>query len=426
MRWNNAYREKLTSADAALRDVPPDANVYVAGNAATPRELARALVRRSADAPGINVGHVLLVGDNPFAEAHDEGRIHQFSWFVGSADRRAVQEGRADYIPSHLSDIPALLRAVRPRLDVALLMVSPPDKHGFLSVGVEVLASFAAAEAAQRVVVQVNEDMPRVLGNTFLHVDEVDAIVEHTEPLPELQPPTISDVEHRIAEHVAGLIPERATLQLGIGGIPDAVIAQLEGREDLGVHSEMISDGVMHAFERGTIPGLHKTRHRRKIVTTFALGTKALYGWLHENPAVEAHPCDHTNDILVASSNERLVAINSAISVDLTGQINSDSIGGRIYSGVGGQLDFIRAAARSKDGVPIIALPSTARGGQVSRIVRTLEDGAGVVTPRADAHYVVTEFGVAHVWGRSLKQRAEALATVAHPDFRADLVASLG
>ncbi len=422
MRWQEHYRGRLMSADKAVEVIEPGAMVFMGGNAATPQALAVALARRATDCPGVTVGHVLLLGEDPFAEEKAQGLIRHLSWFVGPGDRRAVAEGTADYVPCHLSDIPRLLRAGRPRIDVAMLMTAPPDKHGFLSLGVEVLASLAAAEVANRVIVQINPRMPRVLGNSFLHVNDVSAFVEHEAPLPELASVPPSEVECAIARHVATLVPHGATLQLGIGGIPDAVIQQLEGRTDLGVHSEMISDGLMTAVESGVVTGRYKTRHRRKVVTTFALGTRELYEWLDGNAVVEAHPCDHTNDLFVAAQNERLVAVNSAISVDITGQINSDSIGGRIYSGVGGQLDFIRAAARSKGGVPIIALPATARGGTVSRIVSTLAHGAGVVTPRADVHYVVTEHGIADLWGRSLRERAEQLAAIAAPQFREELI----
>ena len=260
-----------------------------------------------------------------------------------------------------------------------------------------------------------------MLGNAYLHISQVHRIVEAEEELPVLPPPVIGPVEQAIAGHIVPLIPRGATLQLGIGAIPDAVIGQLRGRNDLGVHSEMISDGVMRAVEDGVVTGRFKTKHRRKVVTTFALGTRELYDWLHENPVVEAHPCDHTNDLVVASQNDRLIALNSAISVDLTGQVNADSIGSRVYSGVGGQVDFVRAALRSKGGRPIIALPSTARNGAVSRIVPILKSGAGVVTSRADVHTVVTEFGVAELWGRSLPERAEALIQIAHPKFRDEL-----
>jgi acyl-CoA hydrolase len=399
-RWKNAYREKLTTPERAVADLAPGDVVYMGGNA-----------------------HVLLLGDDPFADAKGRGLIKHLSWFVGPGDRAAVNAGSAAYVPCHLSEIPRLIRDGCPDLDAALLMVSPPDRHGFFSLGVEVMASLAAADAADRVIVQVNPQMPRVLGNAFLHISQVDRIVEAEEPLPELAPPPIGEVERGIAAAIAPLIPPMATLQLGIGAIADAVISQLDGRNDLGVHSEMISDGVMRAVEAGIVTGRFKTRHKRKVVTTFALGTRDLYDWLHENPVVEAHPCDHTNDLVVASKNERLIAINSAISVDLTGQVNSDSIGSRIYSGVGGQVDFIRAAARSRHGRPIIALPSTAKKGTVSRIVPILEAGAGVVTSRADVHTVVTEYGVAELWGQSLPERAQRLIAIAHPDFRDELSA---
>jgi acyl-CoA hydrolase len=395
------------------------------GNAATPRVLAEALSARAESVPGLCVGHVLLLGEDPFGPAKSSGLIRHRSWFVGPADRDAVNGGRAEYVPCHLSEIPRLLRERRPDLDAVLLMTSPPDNHGFLSLGVEVMASLAAAEVARTVIVQINPRMPRVFGNSFLHVTDVDAFVEAEAPLPQLLPPAPTEVERAIASHIVPLIPDGATLQLGIGGIPDAVMKQLRGRNDLGVHSEMISDGVMDAVEAGVVTGRFKTRHKRKVVTTFALGSERLYQWLHENPVIEAHPCDHTNDPYVAAKNKRLVAINSAISVDLTGQVNSDSIGSRIYSGVGGQVDFMRAAARSEGGLPIIALPSTAKKGTVSRIVAQLAGGAGVVTSRADVHTVVTEWGAAHLYGLGLPARAQALISIAHPDFRDELQSAL-
>jgi 4-hydroxybutyrate CoA-transferase len=425
MSWQDRYRAKLCAPGAAVADLRPGDNVYMGGNAATPRVLADALAHRAAEVEGLTVGHVLLLGDDPFAGARALGLIRHRSWFVGPGDREAIARGTADYVPCHLSEIPRLLRVGRP-LDAALLMVSPPDRHGYMSLGVEVLASLAAAEVARRVIVQVNPKMPRVFGNSFIHVDDVARIVEAEADLPELPSAPAGPIERAIAEHLAPLIPDGATLQLGIGAIPDALIAQLSGRTDLGVHSEMISDGVMRAYEAGVVTGAQKTRHRRKIVTTFALGTRALYDWLHENPAVEAHPCDHTNDLLVASSNRRLISVNSAISIDLTGQVNSDSIGGRIYSGVGGQMDFVRAASRSEGGRSILAFPSTAGDGRVSRIVPTLARGAGVVTSRADVHTVATEYGVAELYGRSLRERARALIAIAHPRFRDELIRDAG
>lgn len=427
MPWRDAYRSKLTTPERALAGLRPGDTIYMGGNAATPRVLADALAARAEELAGLRVGHVLLLGEDPFASAKARGLIRHLSWFVGPADRAAVQEGRAEYIPCHLSEIPRLLREGRPApLEAALLMTAPPDAHGCLSLGVEVMASLAAAEAAKRVVIQVNPRMPRVYGNSFLHVSQVDAIVESESELPELLPAPPTEVEQQIAAHLVKLIPDRATLQLGIGGIPNAVIGLLEGRTDLGIHSEMISDGVMRAVESGVVTGRFKNRHQRKVVTTFALGSREFYDWLHENALVEAHPCDHTNDPYLASRNDRLVAINSAISVDLTGQVNSDSIGGRIYSGVGGQVDFIRAASSSAGGRPVIALPATAKGGTQSRIVACLAPGAGVVTSRADVHTVVTEYGVAELYGKGLPQRAEALVAIAAPAFRDELAAAAG
>jgi 4-hydroxybutyrate CoA-transferase len=420
--WRDDYKSKLRSPTAALQIVKSGDHVYMGGNAATPAVLAHALAARAPEISGVEVAHVLLLGKDPFAEVRDH--VRHRALFVGPADRDAVNAGRADYVPCHLSEIPDLLRDGTFPVDVALLMVSPPDEHGFLSLGVEVLASLAAAHAAPIVIVQVNKHMPRVLGNTFLHVSEVSLIVEADEPLAELEAEAPTHIEAEIARHLVPLIPDRATLQLGIGGIPNAVMSLLRDRDDIGIHSEMVSDGVMEGVRRGVITGRYKTLYPRKVIGTFMLGSRELYDWVHDNPQVEGHPCDTTNDIFVAAKNDRLVAINSAISVDLSGQVNSDSIGSRIYSGVGGQVDFIRAAWRSVGGQPIIALPSTARGGSVSRIVPYLSQGAGVVTSRADVYWVVTEWGAARLHGRTLRERAEALAEISHPQFRDELRAA--
>jgi 4-hydroxybutyrate CoA-transferase len=419
--WANAYRAKRTSLERAVATVGKGETVYLGGNAATPRALASALARRGEAIADSQIAHVLLLGDDPFATAVAQGHVRHLSWFVGPADRDAIAAGRGDYVPCHLSEIPDLIRTRRPAIDTALLMTAPPDRHGLLSLGVEVMASQAASDCARRVIVQINERMPRVLGNSFVHIDDVDLIVEADEELDEIEFATPTNVETRIAERIVEILPEGATLQLGIGGVPQAVIGLLEGHADLGIHSEMISDGVMEAYEAGVLSGRRKTRHRGKIVTTFALGTRPFYDWLHENNAVEAHPCDHTNDPYQAAKNQRLVAINSAISVDLTGQVNADSIGSRIYSGVGGQVDFIRAARLSRDGRSIIAMPSTARDGTVSRLVPRLAEGAGVVTSRADVDTVITEHGVAELHGKSISERIEALIGIADPRFRDEL-----
>ena len=421
LRWQQVYRQKLCSPADAAGLVEPGNTVYLSGNAATPRALTEALAGRAADLADVRAAHVLLLGDDPFGQGAARDAISHLSFFAGPGDRKAILESRAQYLPCHLSDIPTLLRRGRPRVDVAMLSVAPPDAHGAMSLGCEVLASLAAAESARKVVVQVNPAMPRVHGDCFLYVDDVDAIVEHEEPLPELLAAPPSDAELAIAEHIVALVPDGATLQLGIGGIPNAVVALLEGRRDLGIHSEMISDGVMNAYEAGILTGRRKTMHKGKIVTTFALGSRAFYDWIHENAVVEAHPCDHTNDPTIAARNERLFSINSAISIDLTGQVNADSIGHRIYSGVGGQLDFVRAARLSRDGRSIIAMPSTAAGGRISRIVPRLAEGAGVVTTRADVDTVVTEHGVAELSGRTLIERVESLIEIAAPAFRDEL-----
>ncbi len=421
MTWLDDYKGKLTTAEDAVRLVQSGHRVYYGGNAAIPIPLVTALAARRDELRDVQLNHVLLLGRDPFGNSDMEGHFRHNSLFVGPADRPSVNEGRADYVPVFLYQIPRLFRDRIIPLDVAIIQVSPPDEHGFMSLGAETLATKAAADCARIVIAQVNERMPRVLGDSFVHVSQVSRLVEHTMDLPELQPKPAEDVEKQIAAHIAGLIEDGATLQLGIGGIPDAVLKKLEGKRDLGIHTEMVSDGVMEAIEKGIITGRQKTIHRAKVVLTFALGTKRLYEYLNNNPLFEAHPSDYTNDPFVVAQHDNMVAINSAIEIDLTGQVCSDSIGPYIFSGFGGQVDFIRGAAQSKGGKPIIALSSTAKNGTLSRIVPFLKQGAGVVTSRGDVHYVVTEFGVAHLFGRNLRERAEALIRIAHPDFRGEL-----
>jgi acyl-CoA hydrolase len=421
MTWHSDYRAKLRSAAEAVSVISSGDRVYYGGNAAIPQALVRALAARRDELTGVQLNHVLLLGDDPLSAPGTEGHFRHNSLFVGPADRKAVNEGRADYVPIFLHQIPRLFDEGIVPLDVAMVQVSPPDEHGFMSLGVEVLASKAACQTARAVIAQVNERMPRVLGDSFLHVSRVDAIVEATEPLPTLTPAEATDVERAIGRHVVGLIEPGATVQMGIGGIPDSVYENLEGALDLGIHTEMISDGAMRAIERGVVTGNRKTLHPGKAVITFALGSEELYEYVDNNPFLEAHPVSYVNDPFVASQNDHLVAINSAIEVDLTGQVCSDSIGSYIYSGFGGQVDFIRGAARSRGGRPVIALPATARRGESSRIVPCLKEGAGVVTSRADVHYVVTEHGVANLFGKNLRERAEALIAIAEPRFQAEL-----
>ncbi len=421
MQWLDDYRRKLRTADEAVRLIKSGDRVYYGGNAAIPQGLVHALAARHQELHDVQLVHVLLLGDDPLSRPEMEGHFRHNSLFVGPADREAVNDGRADYVPVFLYQIPRLFNEKLIPLDVTMLMVSPPDEHGFMSFGVETMNARAAAGCAKLVIVQVNDKMPRILGDSFIHVSRVHAIVEHHEPLPELKPHEISDVERRIGEHIRPLITDGATIQMGIGGIPDAVFATMDGLKDLGIHTEMMSDGAMRAIERGIVTGARKSLHPGKAVITFALGTAELYDFLNNNPMVEAHPVDHVNDPWVISMNDNLIAINSAIEIDLTGQVCADSIGTRIYSGFGGQVDFIRGAARSKGGKPIIALPSTTAK-NVSRIVGKLKPGAGVVTSRADVHYIITEYGVAYLFGKNLRERAEALIGIADPAHRDELI----
>jgi 4-hydroxybutyrate CoA-transferase len=415
------YRRKVCSPEQAVASIASRQRVYYGGNAAIPRILIDALAARAPELEGVQLNHVLLLGDDPLSRPEMASHFRHNSLFVGPADRQAVNDGRADYVPIFLHQIPRLFTEGIVPLDIAMVQVSPPDDHGFMSLGVEVLASKAACRTARAIVVQVNPAMPRLLGDCFLHVDDVTAIVEAEAELPTLEPRPITAVERAIAAALVELIEPGATLQTGIGGIPDAVLESLDGNLDLGLHTEMLSDGAMRAIERGVITGERKSLHPGKVVITFALGSRRLYDFLDNNPLIEAHPVEHVNDPRVISQNDKLVAINSALEVDLTGQVCSDSIGPRIYSGFGGQVDFIRGAARSKGGKPIIALPATAKNGTVSRIVPCLAAGAGVVTSRADVHYVATEYGVVNLFGRNLRQRAELLIGIAAPQFRAEL-----
>lgn len=422
MSWVDDYKKKLCSAEEAVSVVKSGDRVYISGNAATPYVLMKALAQRKDELTNVELVHVLLMGEDPLSKPEMEGHFRHNSLFVGPADRKAINEGRADYVPIFLHQIPNLFYSGQMPVDVAMLHLSPPDEHGFMSYGVEVLASKAAAEKAKIVIAQVNDQMPRVLGDSFIHVSRVHKIVEVSEPLPELERAPMTEVELKIGQYIAELIDDGCTLQLGIGGIPDAVLASLKNRRELGIHTEMVSDGVMEAIEAGIITGSRKTLHPYKVIMTFVLGSKRLYDFVDNNPIFEAHPTDYTNHPFIVAQNENMVAINSAIEVDITGQVCSDSIGTYIYSGFGGQVDFIRGAAHSKGGKPIIALPSTAKDGEISRIVPYLKQGAGVVTTRADVRYVVTEYGVAYLYGKNLQERTKALINIAHPKFRADLI----
>lgn len=426
MRWSESYRSKITTADEALRAVHPGHRVWVHSGCANPEVLTDAMVARASELHDVEVSHLLTFGRANYMCPDFEGVFRHRALFTGPNAREAVNSGRADYVPVFLSEIPQLIKTGILPIDVALIHVSPPDEHGFCSLGVGIECTKAAAESAKAVVALVNTRMPRALGDAFIHVSKLTHVVETDAPIIELpgNPGGPGDVAKAIGCHVALLIRDGDTLQMGIGEIPDAVLLYLKDKRHLGIHTEMFSDGVVELFESGVITGEKKTLHPGKIVSSFVLGTRKTFDFLDNNPFVEFHPSDYVNDPFVIARHDNIVAINSAISVDLTGQVNSDSIGGSIYSGFGGQVDFVRGAARARGGRPIMALPATARGGTVSRIVPVLAEGAGVVTTRADVRYVVTEYGVAEMFGRSLRERAKALIAIAHPQFRDELAAA--
>lgn len=415
------YRKKLTSADQAVSAIRSGDRVYVHPGCAAPAVLTEALLKRAPSLHDVEILHLLTFGKADYTLPQYDGHFRHNALFMGANVRDAVVAGRADYTPIMLGEIEKLFCSGEMPIDTVLMQLSSPDEYGYMSLGVGVDCTLNAARCARHVIAEVNRRMPRVHGDSFLHVSKVEAIVETDRPLLQLKPEPFTELQARIGEHVASLIPDGATLQVGIGGIPDAVLACLGDKRDLGIHSEMCSDGVIALIEAGVINGERKSIHRGKVVVGFVLGTDKLFRFIHENPIFELHPTQYTNDPFVIAQNERMIAINSAIQVDLTGQVCSDSIGTRPYSGIGGQLDFIRGAARSKGGKPIIALPATAKDGTISRIVPMLDSGAGVVTTRADVHYVVTEYGVAYLHGKTLRQRAEALIGIAHPKFRDEL-----
>ena len=421
MNWIELYRQKLTSAARAVETIRSGDRVYVHPGCAAPAVLTEALLERAAALHDVEILHLLTFGHADYTLPQYDGHFRHNGLFLGANVREAVAAGRADYTPILLGEIEQLFCSGELPLDVVLMQLSPPDEHGYMSLGVGVDCTLNAARCSRHVIAEVNRRMPRTFGDSFLHVSKVSAIVETDRPLLELRPEPFTDLQCRIGEHVASLIPDGATLQVGIGGIPEAVLACLGDKRDLGIHSEMCSDGVIPLIESGVINGDRKTLHRGKIVVGFVLGTEKLFRFVHENPIFELHPTQYTNDPFVIAQNDRMVAINSAIQVDVTGQVCADSIGTRPYSGFGGQLDFIRGAGRSRGGKPIITLPSTAKGGSVSRIVPMLDPGAGVVTTRAVVLYVVTEYGVAYLHGKTLRQRAEALIAIAHPKFRDEL-----
>lgn len=422
MNWDALYRNKLCSAAEAVRVVESRQRIFATGNAAYPQALINALTERAGEVTDVEIIHLLSFGEAPYADPALARHFRHNAMFIGANVRKAVQQGLADFTPIFLSEISRLFTTGQMALDAALIQVSPPDEHGFCSYGCEVAVTKAAAENARVVIAEVNRQMPRTLGDSFIHLSRLHRLVEVDRPLPQVRQGSFDDLQARVGQNVAELVPHGATLQLGIGAIPDAVLAALITHRDLGVHTEMFSDGIVDLVEQGVITGTAKTLHRGKIVAGFCFGTQKLYDFIADNPIIEMHPTEYVNDPFVVAQNERMIAINSALQVDLTGQVCADSLGTRFYSGVGGQVDFMRGASRSRGGKPIIALPSTAKGGAISRIAATLEPGAGVTTTRNDIHYVVTEYGVAYLHGKTIRERVQALVGIAAPQFREELL----
>lgn len=408
---------KWVSADEALKVIKSGNRVFLHGTAATPSVLIDALIRRSSELKQVDIVALHTEGEAPYVDEKYEGIFFHTALFAGPNVRKAIANGRADYLPVFLSEVPKLFRKNVLPLDVALIQVSSPDSHGFCTLGVSVDVAKAAVESAKVVIAEVNPKMPRTHGDGFLNVNDIDYLVEVDHPIPEHAPPIPTEIEEKIGKHCASLIEEGSCLQMGIGGIPNAVLHALDQHKDLGIHTEMFSDGVMRLVEKGVITGKNKKIHPGKIVSGFVMGTKKVYDFIHDNPQVVLLDIAYVNDTAVIRRNSKVVALNSAIEVDLTGQICADSIGTMHFSGVGGQMDFVRGASLSEGGKPIIALPSTTAKG-VSRIAATLKPGAGVVTTRAHVQYVVTEYGIANLYGKTQSQRAKALIDIAHPDHR--------
>ena len=420
--WSEYYRSLICTPDEAVRVVRSGDRVYIHPGCANPEPLVDALSARAPSLRDVEVLHLLTIGRAAHTAPEMAGHFRHNAMFIGANARKAVNDGRADYMPIFLGEIARLFSDGSLPIDVALIQVSPPDAHGFCSLGVGVDHTLDAARHARHVIAEVNDQMPRVHGDAFLHVRQLHAVVETSRPLIELPIEGGNDeVTKGIARNVSELIDDGDCLQMGIGGIPDAVLTMLSDRRALGVHTEMFADGVVDLIEAGVITGERKTLHRGKVIAGFLLGTKRLFDFVHDNPVVELHPTSYTNDPFIIAQNDNMVAINSAIEIDTTGQVCADSIGTQFFSGFGGQTDYIRGASRSRGGKPIIALPSTAKGGEVSRIVPLLATGAGVVTTRADVLWVVTEYGAAYLFGKTVRQRARALIDIAHPKFREEL-----
>ena len=421
MNWQDLYKSKLTSADEAVKQIQPGNRVVIAHACGESPTLSEALVKRGPSLQNVEIVHMVAMGKAKYCYEEMKGHFVHNSLFAGGTTREAINSGRADFTPCFFSEIPRLFREGFLPVDVALIQTSTPDKYGFCSLGISVDYTKVAAACARVVIAAVNPNMPRTLGDSFIHVSEISHIVETDDQIIELPRPEIGEVEEAIGRNVASLVEDGSTLQLGIGAIPDAVLLFLKEKKDLGIHTEMFSDGVVELYEAGVITNRAKTLHPHRMICNFLMGTRKLYDFVDNNPVVEMHTVDYTNDHFVISRNDKMVSINSALQVDVTGQVNADTIGYKQYSGVGGQVDFVRGSARSRGGKAIIAMPATASGGKISRIVSRLDEGSCVTTSRSDVHYVVTEYGVADLRGKTVRERARALIAIAHPDFRAEL-----
>lgn len=422
--WQTLYESKRVTADQAVRHIPNGARVFFGHAANEPPVLVDALVRNYAQYQDVEIVHWVPMGKGAYCEPKMAGHLHHNAMFVGSSTRQAVQEGRADYTPFFYHQSPQFFSDGTFPIDVAFISVTPPDQHGYVSLGVSVGGTKAAALNAKLVLAQVNDQMPRTMGDSFLHVSQLSYCVEASTPLPELGGGAIGTVEEAIGKRIAGLVDDGSTLQLGIGTIPDAVLKYLDGKKDLGIHSEMFSDGVVDLYEAGVITGANKTLDRGKMVAAFLMGSKRLYDFVDNHPDVLMKTVDYVNNPAIICQNPKVVAINSCLQVDFNGQVNSESMGVKQFSGIGGQLDYVRGAAMCPDGKSILAMPSTAKHGTVSRIVPVFDPGTTVTTTRTDVHYIVTEYGVANLRGKSLRQRAKLLIEIAHPKFRDELWAA--
>lgn len=420
--WKAKYAAQILNTTDAVKKIRPGQRIFIGTGCGEPLELVAALSKRATELPDTEIVHLLTFGDAPYAHRELAQYFRVNSFFIAENVRDIIQEGLGDYTPVFLSDIPRLFDTGQMPLDVALIQVSPPDEFGMCSFGVAIDIIRSATENASLVIAQVNPNMPRTLGDCFIHAHDIDILVPSEAAILEVPPPEVTDVTRQIAEYIAALVEDGSTIEFGIGRIPQALLSFLKHKKDLGVHTEMVSDGIIDLIESGAVTGTRKTMDRGKVVASFALGTKRLYDYIDNNPAFSFHPTEYVNDPYIIRQQHKMVAVNTALEVDLTGQVCADSIGSKFFSGVGGQVDFNRGASKSRGGKAIIALPSTAKGGSVSRIMTHLSPGAGVVTTRAGVHYVVTEYGVAYLHGKSVQERALALISIAHPKFRAELL----